>query len=190
MAYMNQEKKAKIAANLKKVVPDGWKYSLAVRNHSTIVFTLRQAPVDILGNIRAAVAENGGYQSTAPEVTTYWSVNPYHIDTQFSGDVLKVMRQINEALNDGNHDNSDIQSDYFDVGWYVDLNIGLWNDPFLDTVPAPKRVAKVAASNPVAFSNYSMFLPSEWSGMSAGKKAAATKKAKAMWAECEAAKAQ
>jgi hypothetical protein len=30
----------------------------------------------------------------------------------------------------GNHDRSDIQSDYFDVGWYVDINIGRWNKPY------------------------------------------------------------
>jgi phenolic acid decarboxylase len=44
MAYVNQEKKAKI---LKKVMPKGWKYSLAVRNHSTIVCTIKSAPVDL-----------------------------------------------------------------------------------------------------------------------------------------------
>ena len=33
-------------------------------------------------------------------------------------------------MNDGNHDRSDPQSDYFDVGWYVDVNIGKWNKPY------------------------------------------------------------
>jgi hypothetical protein len=31
---------------------------------------------------------------------------------------------------EGNHDNSDIQSDYFDVGWYVEVNIGKWNKAY------------------------------------------------------------
>ena len=30
-----------------------------------------------------------------------------------------------------NHDNSDIQTDYFDVGWYVDVNAGIWNKPYV-----------------------------------------------------------
>jgi len=30
----------------------------------------------------------------------------------------------------GNHDRSDIQSDYFDVGWYKSVNIGKWNKPY------------------------------------------------------------
>jgi hypothetical protein len=30
MAWMNQERKAALAARLKRVLPEGWKYSLAV----------------------------------------------------------------------------------------------------------------------------------------------------------------
>ena len=51
MAYIDQTKKAKIAANLKKVVPAGWKYSLAVRNHSTIVLTISAAPVNLIAEL-------------------------------------------------------------------------------------------------------------------------------------------
>ena len=136
MAYVNQDKKAKIAAQLKKVVPSGWKYSLAVRNHSTIVMTLRQAPVDILGNIKATV-EVSDPHNLKSAILTHWSVNPYHYEKQFSGAVLGVIERIMDALNLDNYDKSDIMSDYFDVGHYVELNVGLWDSPFLDTLPAP-----------------------------------------------------
>jgi hypothetical protein len=29
-----------------------------------------------------------------------------------------------------NHDNSDIMTDYFDVGWYVNIYVGKWNKPY------------------------------------------------------------
>jgi hypothetical protein len=29
--------------------------------------------------------------------------------------------ELRDAMNNGNHDNSDIMSDYFDVGWYVSI---------------------------------------------------------------------
>ena len=48
MAHMNQEKKARIAAALKPVMPAGWKYSLAVRHSSTIVCTISEASFDLL----------------------------------------------------------------------------------------------------------------------------------------------
>jgi hypothetical protein len=188
MAYMNQENKAKIAANLKKVVPAGWKYSLAVRNHSTLVFTLRQAPVDILGNIRGAVEAKGNAYDDSPnkvKVETYWQVNPYYVESQFTGEVRDVMLRIKDALNDGNWDKSDIQTDYFNVGWYVDINIGSWNDPFLDTVPVAYRVKKTVAkkgylAKKIGFLKYEEYLPEGWSTLSPGRKAAATKRAMQM----------
>jgi hypothetical protein len=40
------------------------------------------------------------------------------------------MQEVFAEMNDGNWDKSDIQSDYFNVGWYVDVNIGRWNKPY------------------------------------------------------------
>ena len=30
-------------------------------------------------------------------------------------------------MNVGNHDNSDPMTDYFDVGWYISVNLGRWD---------------------------------------------------------------
>jgi hypothetical protein len=57
-------------------------------------------------------------------------VNPYHYQNHFSGTAKKFLNEVMAAMNAGNHDNSDIQTDYFDVGWYVDVNIGQWNKPY------------------------------------------------------------
>ena len=43
------------------------------------------------------------------------------------------MREVFAAMNEGNHDNSDIQSDYFNVGWYVAVNVGYWNKDYILT---------------------------------------------------------
>ena len=56
MAYMTQSNKKRIAEKLKTVMPTGWKYSLAVRDHSKLVLTIQAAPVDIL---RAMAASSG-----------------------------------------------------------------------------------------------------------------------------------
>ena len=131
MAYMNQEKKAKIAAKLKDVVPKGWKYSLRVRNHSTIVMTIASAPVDLMGEAQRVTAERRASRGEAPGnyAPTHLDVNPFYPEHSFD-ESLPVIRDIIAALNDGNHDRSDIMSDYFDVGWYVDINVGTWEKPF------------------------------------------------------------
>lgn len=128
MAYMNQEKKAEIAAALKLVVPQGWKYSLSVRNHSTIVMTITAAPFDIMA-ARVINEHNAN--------TQYCDVNTHHHERQFNDECLtETIGVFLDALNNGNHDRSDTQTDYFDVGWYVDMNIGTWDRPF-KYVPAP-----------------------------------------------------
>jgi hypothetical protein len=130
MAYMNQDKKAKIAAALKAVVPDGWKYSLAVRHHSTIVMTVTAAPFDLIG----AFARSEYFD---PATATYTDVNPYHyrnhLDDQCVADVFEA---IFRCLNIDNFDNSDPMTDYFHVGHYVSLGIGKWDKPFVNTAAA------------------------------------------------------
>lgn len=125
MAYMDQERKALLAAELKKVVPAGWKYTLAVRNHSTIVMTITEAPVDLCTErVRSDYSMDG----------CHFSVNPYWVETQFKpGAARDAIVAILSALNTGNHDRSDTLSDHFDVGWYVDLNVGRWDKPFVAT---------------------------------------------------------
>lgn len=132
MAYMNQEKKAKIAAKLKDVVPKGWKYSLRVRNHSTICMTIASAPVDLMAEAqRVTTARAASRSEAAPReyTPTHLDVNPYYPDYSFDAS-LPVIQSILAALNDGNHNRSDIMSDYFDVGWYVDIGVGTWEKPF------------------------------------------------------------
>ena len=131
MAYMNQERKAVIAKALKQVVPQGWKYSLAVRNHSTICMTISEAPFELIKAFKGGEYFN-------PETATHADVNQYHVREQIEDEVVAdVLINILSALNTGNHDRSDSQIDYFDVGWYVDLDIGKWNKPFVCTAKNP-----------------------------------------------------
>jgi hypothetical protein len=136
MAYVDQSKKALIAAALKPVMPAGWKWSLAVQNHSTIVLTITSAPVDLLAEVKRVVdarAERRGEQPIDGKTFTNFDVNHYHLDTAFDGELLETFRKIVDALNTNNHDRSDIQSDHFDVGHYVAVKLGRWNKPFVVT---------------------------------------------------------
>jgi hypothetical protein len=142
MAYFDQEKKRVVADNLKKVIPKGWKYTLSVRNHSTVVLTIQSAQVDLISEIvqvvnnqPRALAEPDRY--AVDKVRGYWDVNPYWLETQFDGDLLKIFENIKTALKSADwYDNSDIQTDYFDTAYYFDICIGRWNKPFIHTEAA------------------------------------------------------
>ena len=132
MAYMNQEKKKEIAAMLKTIVPKDWKYSLRVRNHSTIIMTIRKGPAELLKGSEDAKGtttvngNNGGHV----EYEDYLTINTYYLETRYTGEMLETLKKINAALNLNNHDNSDIMTDYFDVGHYTELQVGTWEKPY------------------------------------------------------------
>ena len=121
MAYVSQELKAKIAPKVKAILKKyKVKGSLAVNHHSTLVLNLKEGALDMYkdyGNTEDA--EKFGIQ-----------VNPYHYQSHFEGKTKAFLSEVIPAMNDGNWDKSDIQSDYFNVGWYVSVNIGKWNKPY------------------------------------------------------------
>ena len=129
MAYMSQEKKAKIAPAVKAILKKyKVKGSLSVRNHSSLVLTIKEGSVDFYSDYGTTPearkdAEKFGIQ-----------VNPYWYQDHFVGKSKKFLAEVIPAMNSGNHNNSDIQSDYFDVGWYIDVNIGKWNKPYVATL--------------------------------------------------------
>jgi len=134
MAYINQAQKAIIAAELKKVVPAGWKYTLSIHNHTSLIFTLFSAPVDLLemcNRLQKAKWEARGQEYSSQK--TEFSVNNNFMQDQVEGPALEIFQAIFSAMNCGNHDNSDTMTDYYDVGWYVNVNVGRWDHPFVVT---------------------------------------------------------
>jgi hypothetical protein len=134
MAYFNQERKAKIAPKIKAILAKyKVKGSLAVRNHMTLCLNLKSGSIDFIANSNK-VCSNNHYQVASgfkPSTSGYDQVNPYHFKDHYDGKALAFMQEVFAAMNDGNHDRSDIQSDYFDVGWYVDVNIGKWDKQYI-----------------------------------------------------------
>ncbi len=134
MAYMSQENKAVIAANIKPILAKyGVKGSLSVCNHSTIVLTLKSGKIDFIENLNR-VCNSSHYQTSngfRPATRGHVDVNPYWYQDHFDGKAKKFLSEALRVLNTGNHDNSDSQTDYFDVGWYVDVKVGKWNKPYI-----------------------------------------------------------
>ena len=108
MAYMNKEKKAKVAPAVKAICAKyGVKGTLKVHNHSTLILTLRSGKIDFWGSVSDKM--------------------------EWTGEAKKFMDEAEAAMMTGNHDNSDIMADYFNVGLYVKINIGEWNKPYIVT---------------------------------------------------------
>jgi len=126
MAYVSQELKSKLAPKIKAICKKyGVKASLAVRNHSALALNIKSGKVNFISDYgstseKRADAEKFGIQ-----------VNPYWYQDHFNGKSKAFLSEVIPAMNAGNWDKSDIQTDYFNVGWYVEVNIGKWNKPYV-----------------------------------------------------------
>lgn len=133
MAYMSQDNKKKIKSLLDPIMKQyGIKYSLGVHNGSTLVCNIRSSAIDFIGNYKETMQNHVSprMQEDANSVKTYMDINPYWCHEHFTGVALEAVMKIKEAMMTGNFDKSDSQSDYFHVGWYIDINIGNWNKPY------------------------------------------------------------
>jgi len=133
MAFMSQEKKAKIAPTVKKILAKyKLKGSLSVNNHSTLVLTIKSGKIDFIKNYNDTIVERDptgnkhlNKAENSLQVNAYWS------HEHFTGKAKSALLELITAMNDGNHDRSDSMTDYVDVGWYVDINVGRWNKPYI-----------------------------------------------------------
>ena len=141
MAYMNQEKKAVIKANLDKVLkPLGVKFSLRVRNHMAIVCTIKSAPFDMLADrVTPSQFERG-----------YAQVNPYWFRDHYRGRTRDVLAKVVEAIKSADYyDRSDAMVDYFDTAYYFDINIGDYNKPFVVTKPTIRQAGAMISEEAI-----------------------------------------
>lgn len=134
MAYMNQDRKAKIKAALDIALKGtGVKYTLRCDDLS-ITCRIKSAPIDLISNINKTCSKDfyqvaRGFQSIT---NGYSQVNPYHFKNHFSGVALDIMTRIVKSMYAADYyDNSDAQTDYFDTAYYVHINIGEWDKPFI-----------------------------------------------------------
>ena len=125
MAYVSKEMKAKIAPVVKELCKRyGVKATLAVRNHSSLVLNIKSGVIDFIGNYNETC--NPRYLAEGSiQVNTYWCHD------HFTGAAKDFLVAAVAALKGPDFfDHSDIQTDYFHVSHYIDINVGRWDKPY------------------------------------------------------------
>ena len=141
MAFMSQERKAELAPAILTVCrKHGVKATLSVRHHSTLVLTLKSGPVDFAADY--VRGDRAGFDSQG-------SINGYWYKEHYRGRSLAFLSELIPALNVGNHNRSDLQSDYHDVGWYTDIRVGSYEKPY-EVIRAPSQRVQAAARQEVS----------------------------------------
>lgn len=133
MAYMNQERKAAKAPAIKALCQKyGVKATLAVHNYSTLVLNIKSGEIDFIGNFNQ-IANNRQTHEWFQPAKGYIDVNPYWYRDHFNGVAVEFLEAVFAIMNEGNHNRSDLMTDYHDVGWYTDINVGRWDKDYVFT---------------------------------------------------------
>lgn len=138
MAYISTAKVAEIRANLKKEFPE-IKFSVKKSHYTSIDVTILKSPYDFRPDVWK--------DDTSISVNYYWL-------EQHGYKHIPILERIIAICNEGNHDNSDIMADYFDVGWYFHLNLGTWEKPFEVTHLKPSQQMKLLVETPTKLNQY------------------------------------
>ena len=135
MAYISTEDVKHIRNELKKELPQ-YKFSVVRDHHSSVTISLMKGPAfkdyeyfDRYNNvIKTANLSDGEHHQ----------INQFHLEDFYGKENAEILGKIDTisrtapAKNGGKvwYNDSDIQTDYFDIAYYVHINVGKWNKPY------------------------------------------------------------
>ncbi len=129
MAYITAKETRAIKKKLVESFPD-FKFSVRNEHHSSVAVTILSGPVRFNYTEEARRTSASMYNVTSEKEPDYLQLNHYYLENYTNANILHEMYDI---LNDGNYDNSEPMTDYFDVGFYVNLSMGSWDKPYILT---------------------------------------------------------
>ena len=126
MAYIGKEDVKAIREELKATFPK-FKFGVRKRDWNQVTVTVKEGPTDFSSCFRG---DDG-----------YAQINQYH--TQMFGEHQAFFDAIHKIIKTapikgegywkgkGWYDKSDAMTDYFDTAYYISMNVGEWNKPYV-----------------------------------------------------------
>ena len=135
MAYISQQEKKELAPAIKEVLKKyGVKGSIAINHHSSLVVNLKEGVLDLLGDAQKhndKVAEQRGQQSYP--IGDHLQVNTCYADEWATDEkISNFYEELIGAMKGTTwYNKSDAMSDYFDIAYYLDVNVGKWDKGYV-----------------------------------------------------------
>ena len=135
MAFISAEDVKHIRNELKKELPQ-YKFSVVRDHHSSVTISLMKGPAfndyeyfDRYNNVTKTANLSDG---------EHHQINQYHLEDFYGKENAEILSKIDTisrtapAKNGGKvwYNDSDIQTDYFDIAYYVHISVGKWNKPY------------------------------------------------------------
>lgn len=143
--YSNDLSMADLATIFRAYVKKHWphcKFSITRKHYDSFYIALMQAPFspwcdlddpEVKMKIERLKMENPYYDPEHHIKEGYKQINHYHIESDFllSPTARVLFKDICVFMQSYNFDYSDSQIDYFHTNFYINLEIGKWNKPFV-----------------------------------------------------------
>lgn len=132
MAFFTQAMKAERAPAIAKLAKEyGVKLSMKVDNGKSFVVTLLSGSIDFMNDYNETRKVTRWYQN--PQVQDYVQLsNHCNFAENFSNNkAIEFLTKLTDIAMQGNFDDSDLMTDYHNVGFYFNLHIGKWNKYYI-----------------------------------------------------------
>lgn len=130
--YYTRKELKEIFAKWLKETYKGCTFSIRLSDYNSIIINLLKAD----------------FNPFAGEIKNIYSLRRFdiHDDPELNTRAKEIFSNIHSFCMSYNYDHSDLMSDYHDVGFYLDLNIGSSKTPFKVEVPKSRRASGACAA--------------------------------------------
>jgi len=130
MAYIKTEEVAAIRGQLKEKFK-GLKFSVRKQHHSSVIVTIKAGNVDF-----SDILDDSGYA----QINQYW-LNRTGKHEHLFEEIYKVIKTAPASVEGGREwfDDSDSMTDYFHTAFYMSVNVGSWDKPYVYNNPYSKK---------------------------------------------------
>ena len=131
MAYFSKEDKENVAPAVKAVLKKyGIKGRLTGGNSFGAVVKIQSGAIDFIANYNAVCGQRD-YDGRSVVAKDSLTVNPYWYDSHFDGVAVEFLDELIKAMKGADwYNNTDISIDYFDTRYYVNVNIGTYDNAY------------------------------------------------------------
>lgn len=130
MAYIKTEEVAAIRGQLKEKFK-GLKFSVRKQHHSSVSVTIKAGNVDF-----SDILDDNGHA----QINQYW-LNRTGKHEHLFEEIYKVIKTAPASVEGGREwfDDSDSMTDYFHTAFYMSVNVGSWDKPYVYNNPYSKK---------------------------------------------------
>lgn len=116
MAYVPKELKQTLVSQIKPILKKyGMKATFSVKDYSTFNINVKEGQL---------------FNSLNNKHKSFRHLS-YSVEKEFKGSKeFNFLKEIIDTVNQHNHDDSDSQRDYFDTGFYFNINLGKFDKPY------------------------------------------------------------